>query len=145
MSNDLDSIRDVVHDGIARAIAVVGLAGVALIHLLDTPGTFADAPYRGWLYLALISGCVLTAAALIRSGDPRAWAAAALLAGGATLAYVVSRTIGLPQGADDIGNWSEPLGIASLFVEGGLIALCWERLRPFSLISHNPELASARA
>jgi hypothetical protein len=145
MSNELDSIRDVVRDGIARAIAVVGLAGVALIHLLDAPGTFTDAQYKGWLYVALISGSVLTAAALIRNSDPRAWAAAALLAVGAAFAYLVSRTIGLPQGADDIGNWSEPLGIASLFVEGGLIAVCWERMRTFSLISQNPELASARA
>ena len=32
----------VVRDAVARAIAVVGLAGVALIHLLDTPGTFAS-------------------------------------------------------------------------------------------------------
>jgi hypothetical protein len=145
MSNDLDSIHYVVRDGIARAIAVVGLAGMALIHLLDAPGTFADAPYKGWLYVALISGSVVTAAALIRTSDPRAWSAAALLAGGAAFAFIVSRTIGLPQGADDIGNWSEPLGMASLFVEGSLVALCWERLRSFSLISQNAELASAHA
>jgi len=112
MSNEFDSIRDVVRDGIARAIAIVGLAGIALIHLLDAPGTFQGSAYKGWLYVALIVGCVGAAAALIRASDPRAWAAAALLAAGAMLAYVISRTIGLPQGADDIGNWNEPLGIA---------------------------------
>ena len=37
--------------------------------------------------------------------------------------YVLSRTTGLPQSSDDIGNWSEPLGMASLFVEGSLVAL----------------------
>jgi len=145
MSNELESMQHVVRDGMARTIAIAALGGIALIHLLDTPGTFADAPYRGWLYVALITGSVVTAGALFRRSDPRAWYAAALLAGGAAFAYVVSRTIGLPQGADDIGNWSEPLGLASLFVEGGLIALCWERLRPFSLVSQNPALASARA
>jgi hypothetical protein len=36
---------------------------------------------------------------------------------------VISRAVGLPQGADDIGNWAEPLGLASLFVEGTLVAL----------------------
>jgi hypothetical protein len=108
---------------IARAVAVIGLAGVALIHLLDAPGTFADAPYKGWLYVALIVGCVATAGALIGESDSRAWAAAALLPLGAALAFVISRTVGLPQGADDIGNWTEPLGLASLFVEGGLVAL----------------------
>src|SRR5437660_398781 len=58
----------VVRDAIARAVAVVGLAGVALIHLLDAPGTFQSSPYKGWLYVALIVGglasgavtCVLT-------------------------------------------------------------------------------------
>jgi len=108
---------------IARAVAVIGLAGVALIHLLDAPGTFADAPYKGWLYVALIVGCLATAGVLIRESDPRAWAAAALLPLGAALAFVVSRTVGLPQGADDIGNWTEPLGLASLFVEGCLVVL----------------------
>jgi len=145
MSNEFESIRDVVRDGIARAIAIVGLAGIALIHLLDAPGTFQGSAYKGWLYVALIVGCVGAAAALIRASDPRAWAAAALLAAGAMLAYVVSRTIGLPQGADDIGNWNEPLGIASLFVEASLVALCWGRLRSFSFVPYSRALVSARA
>src|SRR5712691_1129987 len=140
---EFDSMHNAVRDGIARAIAVVGLAGIALIHLLDAPGTFQGAAYRGWLYVALITGCIVTGAALIRRGDPRAWAAAAMLASGAILAYVVSRTIGLPQGADDIGNWGERLGMASLFVEGSLVALCWERLRSFSASSQKRALVSA--
>jgi len=117
------SVAEQIRDGIARAAAVVGLAAVALIHLLDIPGTFAGTGYKGWLYVALILGCVGTAAALIRASDRRTWLAATLLPLGAILAFVVSRTVGLPQGADDIGNWSEPLGMASLFVEGALVAL----------------------
>jgi hypothetical protein len=112
-----------VRDGVARATAVAGLAGVALIHLLDLPGTFDGQAYKGWLYIGLIAGCLLTAAALVRSSDPRAWLAAAALPLGAIVGYVWSRTIGLPGGADDIGNWTEPLGLASLFVEGSLVAL----------------------
>ena len=114
---------EAVRNGIVRAVAVVGLAGVALIHLLDAPGSFQDAPYRGWLYVALIAGSMAAAAALVRSDDARAWAAAAALSAGAIAAFVISRTVGLPQGADDIGNWTEPLGLASLFVEGSLVAL----------------------
>jgi hypothetical protein len=37
--------------------------------------------------------------------------------------YTLSRTTGLPQSTGDIGNWSEPLGLASLFVEGSLVVL----------------------
>ena len=120
---------EAVRNGIVRAVAVVGLGGVALIHLLDAPGTFEDAPYKGSLYVALIAGSMLTAAALVRSDDLRAWAAAAALPAGAIVAFVVSRTVGLPQGADDIGNWTEPLGLASLFVEGSLVVLSAAVLR----------------
>ena len=127
--NQSASIRAFVHDGIVRTVAIVGLAGFALIHLLDLPGTFDEQAYKGWLYLGLIAGTLLAAAALIRSSDRRAWLAAALLSLGAMAGYVWSRTIGLPGGADDIGNWTEPLGLASLFVEGSLVAVAAAVLR----------------
>ena len=122
-----------VRDAIARTLAVGGLAGVALIHLLDAHDTFLSRPFQGWLYVGLIAGTLGTAAVLARRSDPRAWTAALLLPLGAFAAFVYSRTIGLPGGADDIGNWWEPLGLSSLFVEGTLIALAGsvlsERLR----------------
>ena len=37
--------------------------------------------------------------------------------------YIVNRTVGLPGATGDIGNWTEPLGLASLVVEG-LVAIC---------------------
>jgi hypothetical protein len=118
-----ETLVHAVRDGIARTLAVIGLAGVALIHLLDLPGKFQETPYLGWLYVALILSCLTVAAALVHSSDPRAWTAAALLPLGAIVGYTLTRTVGLPQAMDDIGNWSEPLGMASLFVEGSLVAL----------------------
>jgi hypothetical protein len=120
MSGELE-VR--LRDAALRTVAVVGLVGVALIHVLDAPDTFASAPYKGWLYVGLITTSVAAAAALLRSGDLRAWAAAGALSLGALVAFVFSRTVGLPAGADDIGNWWEPLGLASMFVEGGLFVL----------------------
>jgi hypothetical protein len=108
---------------LARSVAVVGLAGVALIHVLDAHDTFVSAPYKGWLYLALIIGCLAAAGRLLNGDDSRTWLAAGLLPLGAFVAFVVSRTVGLPNGADDIGNWWEPLGLASLFAEGSLVLL----------------------
>ena len=90
-------------------------------------------------------GSVGTAAVLLRRSDPRAWAAAALLSGGTIFAFVLSRTVGLPQGADDIGNWTEPLGMASLFVEGSVVALSAAMLAPFAVFVPGRQLASARA
>ena len=125
MSNDQQHHSDspAVRDAITRTLAVVGLAGVALIHLLDAHDTFLSSPFRGWLYVGLITGSLGTAAILARRSDPRAWTAALLLPLGAFAAFVWSRTVGLPGGADDIGNWWEPLGLSSLFVEGTLIVL----------------------
>jgi len=117
------TIGAVVRDAIVRTLAVLGLAGVALIHLLDAHDTFVAAPYKGWLYIGLIVGSVATAGVLARHSDPRAWLAALLLSLGALVAFVYSRTVGLPDGADDIGNWWEPLGLASMFVEAALVLL----------------------
>ena len=127
-----ETLARAVRDGIARTIAAVGLAGVALIHLLDLPGKFHETPYLAWLYIALIVACLAGAAALVRSGDSRAWSVAALLPLGPLAGYVLTRTVGLPQATGDIGNWTEPLGLASLFVEGTLAALSFGMLASMS-------------
>jgi len=127
-----ETLARAVRDGIARTVAVIGLAGVALIHLLDLPGKFDETPYLAWMYIGLIAGCLATAVALVRFGDPRAWTAAALLPLGALVGYTLTRTVGLPQATDDIGNWTEPLGLASLFVEGSLVTLAVAMLTSLS-------------
>jgi hypothetical protein len=136
-----------IRDAIARTLAVVGLAGVALIHLLDAHDTFLSSPVQGWLYVGLITGTLGTAAVLARRSDPRAWTAALLLPLGAFLAFVYSRTIGLPGGADDIGNWWEPLGLASLFVEAAVIAVVGavlsEQRRAHALVTRSRPAARA--
>jgi hypothetical protein len=117
------TVQGAVRDGIARGVAAIGLAGVALIHLLDLPGQLNETPNIFVLYLALIVSSVAVAGVLIGTSDARVWAAATALPALAIVGYVLSRTTGLPQSTDDVGNWSEPLGIASLFVEGALVTL----------------------
>jgi hypothetical protein len=116
-------IRASIRDGVARAVTAVGLAGIGVIHLLDAPGKFSETPYLAWMYVGLIAASLATAFALVRGSDRRAWAAAAALAAGAMIGYTLTRTTGLPQATGDIGNWSEPLGMASLFVEALVIAV----------------------
>jgi hypothetical protein len=117
------AIREAVRGGVTRGIAAIGLAGVALIHLLDLPGQLSETPYIFFLDLALMFSSITLAGILIQTGDMRVWAAATVLPVLVIVAYVLSRTTGLPQSSDDIGNWSEPLGMASLFVEGSVVAL----------------------
>ena len=118
-----NTIGEEVRGGIARGVAAIGLAGVALIHLLDLPGKLSETPYIFGLYLALMVSSIALAGGLIRTSDARVWAAATVLTALVIVGYMLSRTTGLPQSDDDVGNWSEPLGMASLFVEGSLVSL----------------------
>ena len=96
-------------------------AFVVAIHVIDQGGltAMADPPYKGYLFYALEIGGVLAAILLI---TPRAGSSGWVLALGVSIGpasgYILSRSIGLPHYADDVGNWMEPLGVASLVVEG---------------------------
>ena len=110
-----------VNDAIARAAAIGGLVAAALIHVLQLPDAFTAAGYVGGLFIAAVVACLAIAATLTRTSDDRAWAAAGGLATLILLGYVLSRTVGLPGFTEDIGEWSERLGLASLVAEGLLV------------------------
>lgn len=110
-------------DAVTRGAGVVGLLGVGLVHLLDVPGKIVETPYMGWMFIALIVASIAVAFALIRRSSRAVWGAAGVVAGSALAGYVVNRTVGLPNAMGDIGNWSEPLGLASLFIEGCVVTL----------------------
>jgi len=114
---------------VRRAMVVVGLASIALVHVLDLQGKLDELPYVGAMFIGLIVACLLVAEALIRTDQRLAWLAAGVLAAGTMLGYTVSRTTGLPGDHDsDVGNWLEPLGLASLVVEGIVVLLALARL-----------------
>jgi hypothetical protein len=117
------SISDAVDDAVARTVAVGGLSGIALIHVLQSPNAFAETTYLGVLFIGAIVACLALSAILTRTSDPRMWAATGGLASLILLGYLVSRTSGFPAATDDIGDWSEPLGLASLVVEGLVVCL----------------------
>ncbi|MFJ9931101.1 hypothetical protein SAMN04490357_0342 [Streptomyces misionensis] len=98
---------------------------VAGIHVIDQGGftVTRDPYYIGIAYHVLeIAGVV--AAVLLLAGRVRAgWLLAAGVAAGPLLGYVLSRGPGLPHYRDDVGNWTEPLGLVSLAVEGALFLL----------------------
>jgi lysylphosphatidylglycerol synthetase-like protein (DUF2156 family) len=112
-----------VRDIASRATLAVGLLGIGLVHLLDSIGKYGETRYIFWMYVALIAGCLAVAGAVLFSRSRAAFLAAAGLAASAAAGYVLSRTTGLPNATDDIGNWTEPLGLASLFIEGSVMAL----------------------
>jgi len=111
------------------ALAAVALAGVAVVHLIDGPGSFQDAEYVGVLELALAAAATVTAIALIVGPVRDIWLSAAILTSAALIAYIASRTVGLPGSTDDIGNWGQTLGIVSMAVESVVVLLAVGALR----------------
>jgi hypothetical protein len=57
------------------------------------------------------------------------WLAAGGLAAAIIVGYTINRTVGLPGAMEDIGNWLEPLGLASLFVEGTVVLVAVSAVR----------------
>lgn len=130
-----------VRDAIARAVGALGMAGIGLVHLLDAPGKYTETPYMFWMYIVLILGAIVVGGELIRTGSRLAWAAAAGLAASAIVGYVLTRTTGLPQDHGDVGNWTEGLGLASLWIEGCVVALSGAVLAARATVARLPVVA----
>jgi len=107
---------------IFEALTILGLIGIAWIHLLDLGDKMEETPYLGVAYIGLLAGCI-AAVVLLARGDRRGFLLAGGLAGATFIGYCLSRTTGLPAATDDIGNWTETLGIWSLIAEGAVVAL----------------------
>jgi hypothetical protein len=75
------------------------------------------------MYMALIASVVIVAGGVLFDRSPRWLLAAAAAAASVMAGFVINRTVGLPNATDDIGNWTEPLGLVSLVVEGLVIAV----------------------
>ena len=107
-----------------RLTAAAGLLGVAFTHMLDLPHKLAEAPYLAALFVGLITAATVLAIAVLserfcRSGAVAAGGLSALALAG----YVASRTVGLPQLRDHVGDWASPAGVASLGFEVALVVL----------------------
>ena len=111
-------------DLIARALAVVSLTDLALVHVIDLPGTLAGAPLVGAGYFMVIAGALAVGAILLARPQPVAWAATGLLSAATMGGYILTRTVsGFLGDRVDVGNWRCSLGLAALSLETVLIAL----------------------
>jgi hypothetical protein len=134
MSNPQTTHDHIPTEHLARAVGVIALAAVAIIHVSDLSDTLEEIPLIGYGYLLLIGAAVATAAMLMTVPGPRIWALADLVASGAILAYVLSRTTGLPTDTLDIGNWNCALGTAAISTETLIVLLAAWRMQPQRLV-----------
>jgi hypothetical protein len=115
--------------------ALLALA-VTTVHVADQGGVtaFTSPDWIGWSYRLIEVGGLLTALVLLL---PRpagflpgrlvpawvGWSAGVLLGVGPFVAYVLSRTVGVPGDPGDVGNWGYWVGTLSLLVEAALVTL----------------------
>ena len=109
----------------ARAVGALALAALAIIHVVDLPGTLGPTPLVGIGYLGIIAAAILIGGVLIARPHWLAWGAAAAVAASAMIGYVLTRALpgGFLGDHGDVGNWHCPLGIAALSVESVIILL----------------------
>jgi hypothetical protein len=101
----------------------VAILGTGFIHIVEARDSFSDAAYKGLLFVANGLGAVVAAFGIYRNQRVLGWALGLVVAGGALLAYVASRTIGLPGLPAEPDAWFEPMGVASLVCEGLFVVL----------------------
>jgi hypothetical protein len=105
------------HFSLRRGATVMGLLSIALIHILDLPGKWSEVRYLGVGYVLIIAASLVLAEIISTRIDKRAMYASAALSIAVLVGFIINRTTGMPNATEDIGNWGEPLGLASLFVE----------------------------
>ncbi len=112
---------------ILKPAAILLIVAVGLIHLIGAPQHYRAAPYVGVGFVVNLIGALVAAVGIYRD-VLWGWLLGALVAGGALLMYVVSRSVGLPGFEHAVGRWSGPLGVLSLVVEALFIAVFLLRL-----------------
>ena len=87
-----------------RFVGACGALGESVAHIPAVEHHLDEAPYAGVLFVLVTVAGVMLAQLLLISDSPQVWVAAAVVGALALLAYVVSRTSGLPQMDHDIGD-----------------------------------------
>jgi hypothetical protein len=105
------------------------LLAVGLVHVQDQGGFIGGVTplYMAIGYYVVEVGAAITIPLVLRNKSA-GWVLAALFSAGPFIAYILSRTVGLPGDPGDVGNWGYTLGTVSLVVEGTLFLLCAVRL-----------------
>lgn len=97
-------------------IAIASIAVTGLVHATQASDSFHDARYKGWLFVANAVGGLVSAVAIYLGIDWGKWLGL-LVAGGALIGYIASRTIGLPGLPAEPDAWFEPAGVVAVLAE----------------------------
>lgn len=108
--------------------AVLMIIATGIIHLVRAPHKFEEATYVGILFVANAIGAAVSALGIYLQ-RMWAWHLGALIAAGAFIGFILSRTAGLPVMGEE--EWNA-VGILSLVVEGLFLLV-------YALVLMNPD------
>lgn len=110
-----------------RSAAALPAAAAALVagaaHVPVIPEHLDEVPYVGRLFVALVAACALGALVLVVRDVAAAYVALAVAGAASVVLFVVSRGPGMPGMPDDVGDWTNQLGLVSVAAESMLTAL----------------------
>ncbi len=121
MTHAVDTAGGRIPIGIGAALAVA----VAVVHVIDQGGLtgLKDPAYLGYGYRVLELAALGCAVLLFTRARAAGWVLALGVSVGPLVGIILSRSVGLPDATDDIGNWSEPLGVLAMICETALLVL----------------------
>ena len=108
---------------IIKFLAIAAILGAGLIHVVEAREAFGEATYKGLLFVGNGAGALVAAVGIYRDQRALGWLLGLLVAGGAIVAYVASRTIGLPGLPAEPDAWLEPMGVAAILCETCFVIL----------------------
>src|SRR2546425_4133637 len=129
------------HSSTLKWLALLAILGTGFIHVAEARDAFGEATYKGLLFVANGAGALVAAFGMYRNQRELGWMLGLLVAGGAFLAYVASRTVGLPGLPAEPDAWFEPMGVASLVCEGLFIILFVVAQEGWTHASHDSPVA----
>jgi len=106
-----------------RWAAVIGLLAASAAHLPVIPEHLREAPYMGAAFIAFSLAALMVAVLIALRPGMAGYRSAGMLCAAAVLVYSLTRLVAFPQLADDVGNWSETLGLVSIASEGFVVVI----------------------
>ena len=119
-------------------LGLVLILQTGLVHLYLMPESFSETTYEGLLFAANAIGALIAAYGIYH-GKVWGWNLGILIAAGSIVAYVISRTVGMP--GMEIEEWGNPLGTGALLVESGFLIVC-RILNPWDSLANGSTAAS---
>lgn len=114
-----------------RGWGIALILATGLLHAVEAPEYYGEVKYIGGLFVACLIGSVIAGYGIWQQRTWGWWLGLAV-AGGSILAYVASRTIGLPDFREN--SWSqalEPMGVISMAIEAAFVLVASPRLGLF--------------